>query len=80
MNSFSKKREEQLLALLNDPQIQSGELEKQLVDFVENEVRAAFIRGLRQGQKPGSARRGATPRSALRAGRIRPAETMAEGS
>lgn len=78
MNSFTKQREGQLLQLLNDPQLSPEEAERQLAAFVESEVRAAFIRGLRHGQKPGDNYRGASPRGALRAGRLRPARQEVE--
>lgn len=73
MTSFKEQRQEKLRELLEDPQIQDGELVQSLSDFMEGEIAAAYGRGVRHAQQ-------AEKPSALEAGRLRPKGRTAEGA
>lgn len=65
MTSFKEQRLQKLRELLEEPQIQDGELVQSLSDFMESEIASAYGRGVRQAQQ-------AEKPSALKAGKLRP--------
>lgn len=71
MTSFKDQRQEKLRELLDEPQIQDGELVQALSDFLEGEIAAAYGRGVRYAQQAGKS-------SAPRAGRFQPKGRTAE--